>query len=263
MTSPRLRLTTITTLLLCATAQADNISVKVIDKMFRPAGSMLAYTEFELSGEPLAESLGLDLDVLDPDQLNLPTAFDYSAGIESYEYSEEAMYALNYQSQLGPHLANGPLNQARGGTLEDLGARFKVMANSVAFPAEQIPLNLYPISLPYQSGLPEFAQTVDTRVLRVDEIQHLDGNGKEAVIHTQTPAYYRNYASLAWTNKETSKDINPATVGGILLKEVMWSQDFLGGMHVAESDEEVEANSTTQDQDGIHALGVSAADGMN
>ena len=48
-----------------------------------------------------------------------------------------------------------------------------------------------------------------------------------------------------------------------MLKEVMWSQDFLGGMHIAESDEEVEATSSVQDQDGKHALGVSAADGMN
>ena len=43
----------------------------------------------------------------------------------------------------------------------------------------------------------------------------------------------------------------------------MWSQDFLGGMHVAESDEEVEAASATMDQDGKHKLGVSAADGFN
>lgn len=64
---------------------------------------MLAYTEFELSGEPLAEALGLDLDVLDANRADEPTPFDFAAGIESYEYSEEAMYALNYQSGMGPH----------------------------------------------------------------------------------------------------------------------------------------------------------------
>ena len=65
-------------------------SVTVTDTLHDTAGNFLAYTEFELSGEPLAESLGLDLDILDPDQLNQPSDFDYAAGIASYEYSEEA-----------------------------------------------------------------------------------------------------------------------------------------------------------------------------
>ncbi|OMH25278.1 hypothetical protein [Motiliproteus sp. MSK22-1] len=264
MLSPRTRLSTaLSALLVCTTAQADGIQVEVVDKLFRPAGSMLAYTEFELSGEPLAESLGLDLDILDPDQLNYPTAFDYSAGIESYEYSEEAMYALNYQSKMGPHLANGPLNAARGGNLDGLGARFLEMAKAVAFPPEEIPLNIYPISLPYEAGLPEFSNAVDTSSVSSDEVEYLDANGKSGTQTTQVPAYFRDYSSLAWTSSKTNKTINPATVGGILLKEVMWSQDFLGGMHIAENDEEVEATSSQQDQDGVHALGVSAADGMN
>ncbi len=263
MPRPSLRLTVLATMILCSSVQADGLRVDVLDKRFQPAGAMLAYTEFELSGEPLAESLGLDLDVLDPAQLNQPTRFDYAAGIESYEYSEEAMYALNYQSQMGPHLANGPLNQKRGGRPEHLGQRFLEMAKAVAFPADEIPLNLYPISLPYESGLPEFAQAVDQAVVSSDEIELLDAKGQVQKLSTQTPAYLRDYKTLSWTDKETSKVINPASLGGILLKEVMWSQDFLGGMHVAASDEEVEAESSAQDQDGVHALGVSAADGMN
>lgn len=263
MLRPSLRLTALATIVLCSSAQADGIRVDVLDKRFQPAGSMLAYTEFELSGEPLAESLGLDLDVLDPDQLNQPTKFDYAAGIESYEYSEEAMYALNYQSQMGPHLSNGPLNQKRGGRPEHLEQRFLELAKAVAFPADDIPMNLYPISLPYESGMPEFAQAVNQTVISSDEIEQLNARGQEQKLSTQSPAYLRDYKTLSWTDKETSKVINPASLGGILLKEVMWSQDFLGGMHVAASDEEVEANSSVQDQDGVHALGVSAADGMN
>ena len=81
---------------------AAHAAVKVEDKTFNTAANMLAYTEFELSGEPLAEALGLDLDVLDANRADEPTPFDFAAGIESYEYSEEAMYALNYQSGMGP-----------------------------------------------------------------------------------------------------------------------------------------------------------------
>ncbi|WP_250656462.1 hypothetical protein [Alkalimarinus coralli] len=238
-------------------------TVEVTDYRFNSGASMLAYTEFELSGEPLAESLGLDLDVLDPSTLNQPTRFDYVAGIESYEYSEEAMYALNYQSRMGPHLVNGPLNKARGGKMENLGSRFVELAKSVAYPPEEIPLNLYPISLPYRSGLPELAEAVDMTTVNKDELELTDANGKTLKTTALIPAYYRDYKTLGWVKSERELVIEPAAVGGILLKEVMWSQDFLGGMHVIESDEEVEAESAKMDQDGKHALGVSAVDGMN
>ncbi|MFT5880583.1 MAG: hypothetical protein ACI86X_001712 [Moritella sp.] len=241
--------------------QAANVTV--LDKTHSPAANFLAYTEFELSGEPLAESLGLDLDVLDPNQVDQPTAFDYAAGIESYEYSEEAMYALNYQSSMGPHLVNGPVNQARGGSLSDLGKRFIELAASVGFPSEEIPLNMYPISLPYVSGNPEFVGKVDTTKVNGEALEVLSATGKAAVHNTVIPAYFRDYKTLVWDNASFDKALNPGAIGSIFLKEVMWSQDFLGGMHVTATDEEVEATSSTMDQDGKHSLGVSAADGFN
>lgn len=244
--------------LLSSAAQA---AVKVEDKTFNTAANMLAYTEFELSGEPLAEALGLDLDVLDANRADEPTPFDFAAGIESYEYSEEAMYALNYQSGMGPHLVNGPQNQARGGTLADLGKRVLAMAEAVGFPADEIPQGMYPLSLPYASANPEFAQAVNATPVNGDQITIKTAKGNEKSVKTQVPAYFRDYATLRWSGSDNL--LVPAAVGGILLKEVMWSQDFLGGMHVAETDEEVEAASATMDQDGKHKLGVSAADGFN
>ncbi|WP_375749579.1 hypothetical protein [Vibrio sp. HN007] len=237
--------------------------VTVLDKTHQPAGSFLAYTEFELSGEPLAESLGLDLDVLDPNIANVPTAFDFAAGIESYEYSEEAMYALNYQSTMGPHIVNGPLNQARGGKLHDLGKRVIEMAAAVGFPASEVPQNMYPISIPYMSGSPEFAQTPDTTTVNGDEVEITTAKGEDKKVQVVVPAYFRDYKTLSWDESSFDKTLNPAATGGIFLKEVMWSQDFLGGMHVTETEEEVEADSATMDQDGKHSLGVSAADGFN
>lgn len=256
------------TLLACAIAsvtlsQWASAAVEVKDIRFSPAANMLAYTEFELSGEPLAESLGIDLDTLDPNQVNQPHAFDYKAGIESYEYSEEAMYALNYQSQMGIHLANGPLNKARGGTMQDFGKRVIEMAGAVGFAPEEIPLNMYPLSLPYASGVPELGENIDTATVNNDELDGSTAKGNAMKGSIQTPAYYRDYKTLGWKADSFDKALEPAAIGGIFLKEVMWSQDFLGGMHVAESDEEVEATSATMDQDGKHKLGVSSADGMN
>lgn len=237
--------------------------VEVTDPGFETAGSFLAYTEFELSGEPLAEALGLDLDVLDPDQVNQPTAFDYAAGIESYEYSEEAMYAVNYQSRMGPHVVNGPVNAARGGTPESFGRRMIELAASVGFPVEEIPLNMYPITFPYVAGQPEFARAPDMTVLSTQEVAVSGADGDQKVLNTVTPAYARDFASLAWDEAGMDKTFGPAAAAGIMLKDVMWAQDFLGGMHVIDSDEEVDAASSVMDHDGRHALGVSSADGFN
>ena len=251
------------TLASAALAASKEVKVEVLDKAFDVAGGMLAYTEFELSGEPLAEGLGLDLDTLVPAQLNKPTAFDYTAGIESYEYSEEAMYAVNYQSKLGPHLANGPVNAARGGTMESLGKRFVELMDSVGFAADELQLNLYPLSFPYAKGVPEFGQKVDVTEVKADEAEIADAKGKTKNVKVSVPAYYRDFASLAWREDAMDKTFTPAAAGAEMLKDVMWAQDFLGGMHVKETDKEVKAESATMDQDGKHALGVSAADGVN
>ena len=240
---------------------AAHAAVKVEDTSFNTAANMLAYTEFELSGEPLAEALGLDLDVLDPNRADEPTPFDFAAGIESYEYSEEAMYALNYQSGMGPHLVNGPQNLARGGTMAALGERVLAMADAVGFPADEVPQGMYPLSLPYSSAKPQFAGAVNASPVNGDELSIKTAKGVEKSVKTQVPAYFRDYTTLRWSGSDNL--LNPAAVGGILLKEVMWSQDFLGGMHVAATDEEVEAASASMDQDGKHKLGVSAADGFN
>ncbi len=245
------------------TARINAIEIKVLDKTLHPASNFLAYTEFELSGEPLAQALGLDLDMLDPHLAASPTAFDFAAGIESYEYSEEAMYALNYQSTMGVHLVNGPLNQKRGGTHQQLKERFKTLALAVGFNSKSMPKNMYPLSIPYASGDPEFAQKVDTRSSKGETFDIITAKGNTKTLNTVTPAYLHDYQSLAWDPTSFNKSFNPAAIGGILLKEVMWSQDFLGGMHIRATDEEVSAESKHMDQDDKYALGVSAADGFN
>lgn len=241
---------------------AANTKAEVMDKRFNTAGAMFAYTEFELSGEPMAEGLGLDLDTLDPNAVNQPTQFDYTAGIESYEYSEEAMYALNYQSKMGPHLVNGLLNASRGGDMASLAKRFIKFAKVTGNDPEILPLNMHPTALPYISGLPEFAQEIDMTIVNNDEVVVFK-HGKEMTVKTAVPAYLRDYKTLAWQEDGMDKTFNPASFGGALLKDTMWAQDFLGGMHIIENDEEVEATSSTMDHDGKHALGVSSADGVN
>lgn len=241
---------------------AESPKVKVLDRTFDTGGAMFAYTEYELAGEPLAEGLGLNLDVLDPDRANQPTAFDFTAGITAYEFSEEAMYALNYQSQLGPHMVNGPLNARDGGTMADLGKRFLTLATSVGFPADELPLNLYPVALPLAHGDPQFRGPVDVKAVNTDTFDITTQDGTEKTVEATTPAYYRDYASLAW-QPEPKGAITPVAAGGALLKDVMWAQDFMGGMHDATSDEEVAVTGPDMDSDGKVKLGLTSADGLN
>ncbi|TPW32973.1 hypothetical protein FJU11_00800 [Pararhizobium mangrovi] len=251
-------------LIATAPAFAQDATVKVTDKTFDTGASQFAYTEYELSGEPLAEGLGLNLDVLDPDQADKPDAFDFAAGIDSYEYSEEAMYAVNYQSKMGPHLANGPVNAKAGGTLQDLGKRVIHLADSVGFAPDELPQNFYPITFPVAHAMPEFGQKVDVSAVSSEKLDILTHTGDEKSIDAVTPAYFRDYGTLGWKASGMDDTFTPVAVGGEMLKDVMWAQDFLGGMHVQSSDAEVDdISSSDMDHDGKHKLGVSAADGVN
>ena len=121
---------------------------------------------------------------------------------------------------------------------------------------------MHPTALPYIAGNPELATKPDMTIVNNDEVV-VYKDGKEIVIKTAVPAYLRDYKTLAWQDSGMDKTFNAAAFGAALLKDTMWAQDFLGGMHVIENDEEVEATSSKMDHDGKHALGVSSADGVN
>lgn len=248
-----------TVLFIASTANANQVT----DITFDTAANMLAYTELELSGEPLAESLGLDLDVLDPDERNKPTEFDYITGIESYEFSEEAMYELNYRSGLGPNLVHGLRNQTRGGDDAGLQQQYAKFAAAVAYPQADMVNNLNLISLPYRAGVPEFATAVDVKTVAKEGVEFFTPNGDLIEKTTLLPAYKYDYSSLKWVADDENAVLEPAAIGALLLKEVMWSQDFLGGMHTSAHDEEVTASASDMDHDQKFSLGVSAIDGLN
>lgn len=89
---------------------------------------LLAATEMQLAGEPLAEAMGRDLtrysrDRLPPDLYDDPRLAvawidlpGFSTGIESYEYSKQPMNNLAFEAGAGTSLAYGPLLDADGAT---------------------------------------------------------------------------------------------------------------------------------------------------
>jgi hypothetical protein len=234
---------------------SSDINVPVTDYTFDTAGNMFAYSEFELSGEPLAEGLGLDLDVLDVRQLDKPTKFDYTAGVESYEYSEEAMYEVTEKSGLGLHLIHGPVTTEFAKKInkqshEALAERFYELADSVGYPREEIFRNMFPTMIEYASGDPHYIEKVDTEI-------YAENDDK-----TYVPVYQVDFQSLRWARDKMDKILNPSAYGAVFLKQALWAGDFLGGFHTIDKDEELEAQTPNDDKDENIALGVSSADGM-
>lgn len=234
----------------------SGFKVEVTEKdRFDTAGNMFAYAEFELSGEPLAESLGLDLDLLDVNKLDQPGKFDYAAGVESYEYSEEGMYEVVEKSGLGLHLVSGPevlaIAKQQGVTPnEALVARLQKLAESVGYPMEEIHQGMYPTLIEYAEGDPHYAQGVDTK-------KFADGEDGAYV-----PKFQIDFSTLRWDRSKMDKTLVPAAYGATLLKQALWAGDFLGNVHAVDSDEELDAAAANPDQDSNVALGVSSVDGM-
>ncbi|MFC3882177.1 hypothetical protein ACFOU2_01010 [Bacillus songklensis] len=236
-------------------AEKSSLAVPVADYKFDTAGNMFAYAEFELSGEPLVEGLGLDLDVLDVRKLDKPSKFDYTAGVESYEYSEEGMYEVTEKSGLGLHLIHGPaVGELAKKTGKDaptvLGERFYELADSVGYPKDELFRNMFPTLIEYSSGDPHYTQKIDTGVYAKND----DGS--------YVPIYQVDFKTLRWDRGKMDKVLNPSAYGATFLKQALWAGDFMGGLHKVDSDEELEATSSKDDDDANIALGVSSADGM-
>ncbi|MFY0545248.1 hypothetical protein [Brevibacillus sp. H7] len=233
--------------------ETKKLAVERAGTGFDTAANMFAYAEFELSGEPLAESLGLDLDLLDAGKPDSPTPFDYAAGIESYEYSEEAMYEVVEKSGLGLHLVNGPINQKRAGSKDPrqaLAERYYTLAGSVGYAPQELFQNMFPTFVEYASGDPHYIQKVDTS-------KFADGENGRYI-----PKYQVDYATLRWDRSKMEPVLTPSAVGATYLKQALWLGDFLSGFHTVDKDEELEAASPAQDKDPNIRLGVSTADGL-
>ncbi|PFA63255.1 hypothetical protein CN378_19765 [Bacillus sp. AFS015802] len=227
--------------------------VSVSDYTFDTAGNMFAYAEFELSGEPLAESFGLDLDILDINKLDQPTKFDYTAGVESYEYSEEAMYEVVEKSGMGLHLINGPaVETLQNGKTPDetLGNRFYELADAVGYPEDEIFRNMFPTFIEYSAGDPHYQNEVDT-----SEYASIDDG-------SYVPMYQVNFESLRWDRDKMEKTLVPSAYGATFLKQALWAGDFMGGFHTVDADEELAGETSKDDDDKNVALGVSSADGF-
>jgi hypothetical protein len=190
--------------------------------LFRTADQMLLANELFLSGEPFAESLGYNLDDLDPMVPNLPDSIAYTTGIEGYEYSRYLLGSVISRSGIGLNMMWSPMigqmaamepeffdgmftGGMKNGFKEDdemmmMVHHFSMLANQMA------PMNPFPQFADFESGNPQLPQTV-------------------------APDFAMDFATLRWDRSQFSKVLNPAAMGQSLWKQYYWAKDMLGAFH--------------------------------
>ena len=76
------------TALMTSSISLAHAEIRITDTShYDTASQMLLANEINESGEPYAEAIGYDLDVLDPMVPGFPDQTSYALGIENYEYS--------------------------------------------------------------------------------------------------------------------------------------------------------------------------------
>jgi len=210
------------------------------DNLFRTADQMFLANELFLSGEPFAESLGYNLDDLDPMVPNSPDSIAYATGIEGYEYSRYLLGSVISRSGIGLHIMWAPIvgqmaamqpdtfdgkftNGMVNGMKEDdqlmmMIHHFGMLANQMA------PMNPFPQFADFESANPQLPQTV-------------------------APDFAMDFATLRWDRSQFSKVLNPAAMGQSLWKQYYWARDMLGAFHDA-------------DDNGIDADGIVSPDSV-
>ena len=211
------------------------------DSTFTTAQQMLLANELFESGEPFAEALGNNLDLLDPFVLNTPDSVAYTTGIENYEYSRYLLNTLNGRSSMGLHMMWSPAVMANaammpssfdgsmtGGTPNGYKEddMMMMMIGNFGMNANQAPpMNAWPQFSDFIQGSTYLPQTV-------------------------APDFATNYGSTRWDRSKMDKTLNLAAMGQSLQKQYFWAQDMLGAFHDGADAEVVPTGANSPDSIG-------------
>jgi len=205
-----------------AVSEIDAQMVIQNDTTFTTADQMLLANELFESGEPFAESLGYNLDNLDPAVLNSPDSIAYTLGIENYEYSRYLLGNVISRSGIGLHMMWSPMvehmaamepasfdGQYTGGTangfkqddeMMKMMMHFSMLANQMA------PANAFPQFADFESANMQLPQNVAAN-------------------------FQMDFASLRFDRSKMNKTLNLSAMGQTMLKQYFWAQDMLSGFH--------------------------------
>ena len=204
------------------------------DATYDTTSQMLMANEMFESGEPFAEALGYNLDVLDPMVLNVPDSLAYTLGIENYEYSRYNLGTLTGRSGMGTHMMWSPVVVAKaamepasfdgtmtGGTAngyKEDDEFMKMMGHFGAITNHTPPMHGYPQFTDFYSGVNTLPQAV-------------------------AADFQTNWATLHWDRSQMDKTLNLGAMGQSMSKQYLWAQDMLSAFHDA-NDNGIEADGT-------------------
>ncbi len=214
-------ITLLFSILFAASVLQAQVEITSTDKFVTRDQMLLANEIFE-SGEPFAEALGYDLDLLDPMDLNNPDSISYTLGIENYEYSRYLLGTVISRSGIGLHMMWAPMikqmaamepddfdGSFTGGTPNGFKEDDELMKNIMHFGmlANQMPpQNPWPQFADFESGDPHLPQAV-------------------------AADFQMDFSTLRWNRDLMSKTLNPGAMGQSMMKQYLWAADMLGAFH--------------------------------
>ncbi len=204
------------------------------DSTYQTAAQMLLANELFESGEPFAEALGYDLDLLDPMVPDAPDSMSYTMGIESYEYSRYLLNTLTGRSAMGLHMIWSPFIVANAAMQPDtFDGMFTGGVQNGYKEDDMLMMMIGNFSMnanqpPPSNAWPQFA---DFAVGNNNLPQPVEAD------------FASNFGSTRWDRTKMDKTLNLSAMGQSMWKQYWWAQDMLGAFHDGEENG-IEADGT-------------------
>ena len=198
---------------------------------------MLAAAEMQISGEPLAESMGRVLASYSRDRLPTDLYFDanvvlswidlagFSAGVESYEYSKQPMNMIAFESGAGTPLAAGPLVTNLAADIQHYAAGSNALGRFV-FPTTGWP-GMLPTLHVFASFDPAIDPTSHVGTCAITSDDDPDGMLGGQIISTD----YECDATSLHLRETPDPTISPGADGFSGWKYALWTLNYLQTMH--------------------------------
>ena len=196
------------------------------DSIFTTKSQMFLANELFESGEPFAEALGYDLDLLDPLVANSPDSISYTTGIEGYEYSRYLLNTLNGRSGMGLHMMWSPIITANAAMQPSTFDGTFAMNNGYK-EDDMLMMMIGNFGMnanftPFANPFPQFAEFT---------------SGNTNLPQTVQANYESDFGSTRWDRSLMDKTLNLGSMGQSMWKQYWWAQDMLGSFHdAAEND---------------------------
>ncbi len=208
---------------------------------YRTMPQLFLANEINESGEPFAESLGYDLDELDPMVANMPDSTSYTLGIENYEYSRYQLGTIVSRSGMGLHIMWGPAIRQMAAA-QDSTFDGSITGKPNGFNEDDVLMKtirsfgMHAHMKPFANAWPQFAEFI---------------SGDPHLPQKVAPDFATNFKTLRWDRSKMVKVLNPGALGQSMMKQYLWAQDMLSGFHDAD-----EGEVAVQDGNPDHADGT-------